>query len=78
MADATTACRGSTPIFDDNGSCIAWTEVSVGGSDLVKNIFLRDHFVHHAVQDGVLTLNVASNAENVADVLTKPLPEASF
>ena len=67
-----------TPIFEDNRTCIAWTEGSVGGSDRAKHIDLRVHFVHDAVQDGVLTLNVVSSAENVADLLTKPLPEASF
>jgi hypothetical protein len=69
---------GPTPIFEDNRTCIAWTEGSVGGSDRAKHIDLRAHFVHDAVKDGVLTLCPVSSADNVADLLTKPLPEAAF
>jgi hypothetical protein len=69
---------GPTPIFEDNRTCIAWTEGSVGGSDRAKHIDLRAQFVHDAVKDGVLTLCPVSSADNVADLLTKPLPEAAF
>ena len=69
---------GPTPIFEDNRTCIAWSEGSVGGSDSAKHIELRYHFVHNAVQDGVLTLHAVNSANNVADLLTKPLPEAAF
>ncbi len=69
---------GPTPIFEDNRTCIAWTEGSVGGSDRAKHIDLRAHFVHDAVKDGILTLQTVSSAENVADLLTKPLPETVF
>jgi len=69
---------GPTPILEDNRTCIAWTEGSVGGSDRALHIDLRAHFVHDAVYDGVLTLCPVSSADNVADLLTKPLPEAAF
>ncbi len=69
-----------TPIFEDNRTCIAWTEGSVGGSDRanLKRIDLRAHFVNYAVKDGILTLQTVSSAENFADLLTKPLPETVF
>ena len=50
----------------------------VGGIDRAKHIDLRYHFVHNAVQDGVLTLHAVNSANNVANLLTKPLPEAAF
>ena len=69
---------GPTPIFEDNRTCIAWTEGSVGGSDRAKHMDLLAHFVHDAVKEGILTLCPVSSADNVADLLTKPLPEPSF
>ena len=39
-----------TSIFEDNRTCVAWSEGSVGGSDRAKHIDLREHFVHDSVQ----------------------------
>ena len=50
----------------------------MGGSDRAKHFDLRYHFVHNAVHDGILTLHAVNSADNVADLLTKPLPEAAF
>ena len=38
-----------TTIGEDNRTCIAWSEGSVGGSNRAKHIDLRKHFVHEAV-----------------------------
>ena len=35
---------GPTLIYEDNRTCIAWSEGSVGGSDRAKHIDLREHF----------------------------------
>ena len=43
-----------------------------------KHIDLRRHFVHEAVQGKNLTLKAVSSEDNVADLLTKPLPEQPF
>ena len=67
-----------TKIFEDNRTCVAWSQGSVGGSDRAKHIDLRVHFVHEAVQAGVLTLDVIKSADNVADLLTKPLAKPAF
>ena len=67
-----------TLIYEDNRTCIAWSEGSVGGSDRAKHIDLRQHFVHEAVQAKTLKLEVIASADNVADILTKPLPQAPF
>ena len=67
-----------TLIYEDNRTCIAWSEGSVGGSDRAKHIDLRKHFVHDAVQAKTLKLEVVASADNVADILTKPLTQAPF
>jgi hypothetical protein len=67
-----------TFIYEDNRTCIAWSEGSVGGSDRAKHIDLREHFVHDAVKAGVLKLVPVASVDNVADLLTKPLPKAAF
>ena len=70
--------RRSTSGFVLVLTCIAWSEGSVGGSDRAKHIDLRQHYVHEAVQAKTLKLEVIASADNVADILTKPLPQASF
>ena len=67
-----------TVIYEDNRTCIAWSEGSVGGSDRAKHIDLREHFVHDAVQAKVLKLEAIASADNVADLLTKPLARTPF
>jgi hypothetical protein len=67
-----------TQVFEDNSTCIAWSEGSVGGSDRAKHIDLREHFVHDAVKEDVLKLVVVASTDNVADILTKPLSKAPF
>ena len=63
-----------TPIYEDNESCIAWSEGSVGGSARAKHIDLRQHFVHDAVAAKILALRKIDTKFNAADMLTKPLP----
>ncbi len=43
-----------TCIYEDNRTCIAWSEGSVGGSDRAEHIDLREHFVDDAVEAGIL------------------------
>ncbi len=61
-----------TSVYQDNRTCVAWSEGSVGGSDRAKHIDLREHFVHNAVDQGVLKLRPIASSDNVADLLTKP------
>jgi len=67
-----------TPIFEDNATCIKWAGGAVGGSDRAKHIDLREHFVHQAQEQHVLRLQPIAGANNVADLLTKPLPMSPF
>lgn len=57
---------------------MAWSEGSVGGSDRAKHIDLREHFVHDAVQQKILRLEVIASADNAADAMTKPTPRSPF
>jgi hypothetical protein len=68
----------ATEVGEDNRTCIAWSEGSVGGSDRAKHIDLRVHFVHAAVQDKIVRLYSIKSEHNVADILTKALPEPAF
>jgi len=67
-----------TPVYEDNRTCVAWSEGSVGGSDRAKHIDLREHFVHDAVASKILKLVPIASAANFADLLTKPLGAAVF
>ena len=64
---------GPTLIYEDNRTCIAWSEGSVGGSDRAKHIDLREHFVHDAVEAGVLKLVPVASIDNVADLPSRSL-----
>ncbi len=67
-----------TPIFGDDTTCIKWEGGAVGGTDRAKHIDLREHFVHEAHSNKVLQLMPVDSADNVADLLTKPLLKAVF
>jgi hypothetical protein len=67
-----------TIIYEDNRTCIAWSEGSVGGGDCAKHINLREHFVHDAVEAKILKLMPVNRIYNVADLLTKPSTKAPF
>ena len=70
--------QNPTPIGEDNRTCIAWSEGSVGGSDRAKHIDLRKQFVHEAVLANHIKLEAVRSSDNLADLFTKPVPRASF
>ena len=41
--------------------------------DRTKHIAIRHHFIREAIETGTVTLEHVSSADNVADILTKPL-----
>lgn len=63
-----------TTIYEDNSTCIAWSEGAVVGSDKAKHIDLRVHYVHEAVEQKIISLSPIASSKNAADLLTKPLP----
>ena len=62
-------------MFEDNQSCIAWAEGAVGWSEMAKHIDLWQHYVHQAVESKTLDLVPILSKDNLADMMTKPLPK---
>ncbi len=50
----------------------------MGGSDRAKQIDLRAHFVHDAVEAKILKQMPVNSVDNVADLLTKQLTKTPF
>ncbi len=50
----------------------------MGGSDGAKHMDLRQHFLHQAVQDKIISLREIKSEDNIADLLTKPLAEPAL
>jgi hypothetical protein len=72
-----------TPFFENNTTCIKWAGGAVGCTDqtqAVKHIDLCEHFVPEAQsnRDTILQLEPVDSADNVPDLLTKPLLKAVF
>lgn len=53
-------------LYEDNRTCVAWSEGSVGGSDRARHIDLREHFVHDVVLRGILKLKPISSSAKLA------------
>jgi hypothetical protein len=43
-----------------------------------KHIDVRFHFLHDLTRDGVVTLQHCRSQEQLADIMTKPLPRVVF
>ena len=76
---------GPTLICEDNRTCIAWSEgrfkdlwVEATVLSILTSVSILLKFVHDAVEAGVLKLVPVASIDNVADLLTKPLPKAPF
>ena len=66
-----------TPIYWDNQSAIAMTGNLLQHS-LTKHISIRYHFVREHVQSGEIEMHFVPTDQQLADIFTKPLPEAVF
>ena len=66
-----------TDILCDNQNCIKMTENPVF-HDKSKHIEVRCPFIRDMVQKGVVKLKYVPTKEQVADVLTKPMPRVKF
>jgi hypothetical protein len=64
-----------TVIFEDNTAAIKW---SSGGSRRAKHIDLNVYFVHEVLSMKHAILKNLPTAEQVADILTKPLEANIF
>ena len=65
------------PIYCDNQSAIAMTGNPVQHS-LTKHISIRYHFIREHVQQKDIEMHFIPTEQQLADIFTKPLPEAVF
>ncbi|KAL8096136.1 hypothetical protein AgCh_037185 [Apium graveolens] len=65
------------PIYCDNQSAIAMTGNPVQHS-MTKHISIRYHFIREHVDEGTVELHFVPTDQQVADIFTKPLCEATF
>jgi hypothetical protein len=66
-----------TPILCDNNSAITLSQDQLFHSR-VKHLDVRWHYIRERVDEGHLVLSRLHGTDNTADILTKPLPPASF
>lgn len=64
-------------MFVDNQSDITLANNPVAHRR-TKHIDIRYNFVRHCVYEGLIQLEYISTEDNLADVLTKPLPRVKF
>ena len=60
-------------IKGDNQGAIALTK-NTRGHGKVKHIDIRHHYIRETLQTGTIAMEQVSSADNLADILTKPLP----
>ena len=72
LEDLTFKQDGATVIYEDNTGAIALTENPVH-HQRTKHINIRYHFIRERVESGEIKLIHVPSAEQLADILTKPL-----
>ena len=65
------------PIYCDNQNVIAMTGNPVQHS-MTKHIGIRYHFIREHVMEGKVELHFVPTDQQLADIFTKPLAEATF
>ncbi len=65
-------------VFEDNAACIEWSNHVIGGREHAKQIDIRKHFAHEAVQNGHILLYKTLTEFQLADLLTKGLQRGHF
>ena len=65
------------PIYCDNQSAISMTGNPVQHS-MTKHISIRYHFIREHVMEGTVELHFVPTDQQLADIFTKPLAEATF
>ncbi|HVX00915.1 MAG TPA: reverse transcriptase domain-containing protein, partial [Candidatus Babeliaceae bacterium] len=66
-----------TRLFCDNKSALAIAKNDIH-HNRTKHIDIRHHFIREAVERGTIVLEWVTTEQQLADILTKPLPTATF
>ncbi|XP_052194172.1 uncharacterized mitochondrial protein AtMg00810-like [Diospyros lotus] len=69
--------KGAIELYCDNKSAIAIAKNPVYHSR-TKHIVVKYHFIHEAIEDGVVELKYCRIKEQVTDIFAKALPRAKF
>ena len=64
-------------VWEDNESCIKVAK-SPKFTPRTKHIAIKYHHFRRFVQDGTIDIRSIDTKEQIADIFTKPLPEATF
>jgi hypothetical protein len=64
---------GPTPLFEDNQGCVETAKNGVCGSGL-KHVLLRERYLLWAAEEKLVDVRRVDTDNNIADILTKPLP----
>ena len=67
----------SSKVFEDNASTILLAK-GQGRHEMTKHIAPRYHYVREQISNGYIHLEHKPTSEMIADILTKPLDEASY
>lgn len=68
---------GAVVVHEDNQSVLAWVS-SQGTAGRLKHIDVALHYTRDCVEAKEVAMQYVASAEQLADVLTKPLPEDAF
>ena len=64
-------------IYEDNKACLDYSRNSTN-HQRTKHISVRYHFIRDLIEDQILQLESIPSADNIADILTKPLDKKVF
>ena len=67
-----------TPLFCDNNGAIALAKDNTVFHPRTKHIDVRYHFIRLIIEKREVTMIYTNTNENLADILTKPLPRPKF
>lgn len=70
-------CGGPTVLFEDNQSSIRIAESSKDNKRM-KHVDTKYHFIRQTVLDGVTKIEYLRSEDQLADIMTKPLPPKQF
>jgi hypothetical protein len=77
LSELTIVSDGATIIWEDNTACIAMSKNPINHKNN-KHILRKYHYLRDLVDAGIIRLEYIVTADQVADLLTKPVPPRIF